>query len=74
MRSSAVHTPLLDDSAANAAQAEALRQEGNELFKVGSYTALFHMQAGARFFCLWLAQLRQAGCRARAAWRGCAHT
>jgi len=42
MRSSAVHTPLLDDSVANAAQAEALRQEGNELFKVGSYTALFH--------------------------------
>jgi hypothetical protein len=35
MTSSAVHTPLLDDSVAKAAQAEALRLEGNELFKVG---------------------------------------
>jgi hypothetical protein len=49
MRSSAVHTPLLDDSVANAAQAEALRLEGNDLFKVGWCTALFHVQARAFF-------------------------
>ena len=60
MRSSAVHTPLLDDSVANAAQAEALRQEGNELFKVGSYTALFH------FFFLSLARSAQASRLSRA--------